>query len=99
MQVILQEKGLRQEQLQNMILNQQQEFEKAAIDFEELLVQYGFLSKEAYRQAHLPKTEREELAKEVEDYRRRSVANEQLLEHLAQMITAKSSTWASRLYS
>ena len=90
LQVILQEKQIRQEQLQSMILDQKQECEKAAAEFEELLAQYGFLSREAYEQAHLPKAEREGLAKEVEDYRRRSAANGQLLEHLEQVITAKT---------
>ncbi len=90
MQVILQEKQIRQEQLQSMILNQQRECEKAAIAFEELLTQYGFLSREAYELAHLPKAEREGLAKEVEDYRRKVAANGQLLEHLEQVITART---------
>ena len=90
LQVILQEKRLRQEQLQSMILNQQQECEKAEFAFEELLAQYGFSSREAYRQARLPKTERDRLASEVEDYRRKVAANSQLMEHLEQVITARS---------
>ena len=34
--------------------------------FAELLAQYGFLSREAYEQAHLPKAEREGLAKALD---------------------------------
>lgn len=90
LQVILQEKQNRQEQLQSMIINQQHEFEIAAAAFAELLTQYGFPSGEAYKQAHLPKAEREGLAKEVEDYRRRFAANGQLRAHLEQVITAKA---------
>jgi hypothetical protein len=73
-----------------MIINQQREYEIAATAFEELLAQYGFSSGEAYKQAHLPKAEREGLAKEVEDYRRRFAANGQLRAHLEQVITAKA---------
>lgn len=86
---ILQEKEGRRKQLVDIIKDGEKELEGAAEEFCRLLVQYGFASKEAYEQAHLPRTERERLIKDVEDYHRKVTANRELLSHLEQSITAK----------
>ena len=89
LQAILQEKRERQKQLCITMTQLQQECQNATTEFEALLTQYGFSSREDYEQAHLPRAEREKLTKEVEEHHRKVSANRQLLEHLEQTITAQ----------
>ncbi len=89
LQVILQEKKSRMKQVGSVIEKQSAEQREAAGEFAELLVQYGFDSREAYQLAFMEKSEREELAKEVEEYYRRVASNQKLLEHLENIILSK----------
>ena len=89
LQVILQEKKNSYAQVCDDLEQHMSEVEIAEASFASLLAQYGFPSIEAYEQARLPKTERENLAKEAEEYHRKVTANQKLLEHLEQSITAK----------
>ncbi len=89
MQVLFKEKQTRLKQIQEMIGSQRGELENAFEEFQKLLKQYGFTSREEYEQAHLPRIKREKLTKEVEDYRKQVEANQKLLEHLQNNISGE----------
>lgn len=89
LQIILREKQIRQEQLDGIIKQQRKDCQDAAAALKELLLQYGFASREAYQQARLPKQERERLAKEVDEYHRKVSTNRELLLHFENHIKAK----------
>ena len=89
LQVMVQEKQTRGKQLESLLKEWKTAEETAAAEFSELLKQYGFSSAEDYEQAHLPRVQREKLAKEVEDYRKKVDANQKLKEHLEQNISGQ----------
>ncbi len=89
LQVILQEKKSRLEQVEHLLEKQTTQMQEAAKEFNELLDQYGFACKEDYHKAYLPKAERDALANVVEDYSKKVNANQELLEHLEKNISTK----------
>ena len=89
LQAVIQEKQARGKQLEVLLKEQQSAKAKAEEAFREVLEQYGFSSAEEYEQAHLPRSQREKLAKEVEDYRKKVETNQKLKEHLEQNISGQ----------
>lgn len=62
------------------------ECREAEAAFETALVQYGFSDRGAYREARLPRQRREALQRELEEYKNRKAANEELYRHLKENI-------------
>lgn len=86
-QTILQEKAARFQQVKEQAEQQKAVVQEANTSFQQILSQYGFASKEAYKEACLSKQQREQLGKELEQYQQKKAANRQLIEHLRQSIT------------
>lgn len=91
-QTILQEKEARLQQVMELGKAQQDAVKEAVNGFVQALAQYGFENEEAYKRAYLGKAEREALAGQLEEYKRRKSANKELLEHLRQSITEDTLT-------
>lgn len=58
--------------------------------FAEALEQYGFCSREGYEAARLPKAQREALQQDIEDYRGRVRANQELYRHLKETVKPRN---------
>ena len=82
LQTILQERTARVTSLEAQCDNAADEMKAAEEEFLRLLTQYGFTDVEAYKKAHLPKSVREGLTKEVDEYFRKVSANKELVTHL-----------------
>lgn len=84
--------GEKERQIKKMS-ERQQELERKqqeAVDaFEQTLQTYGFANAQEYKQARLEKEVRELLRKELEDYRARVSANEELYQHLKTAVQRK----------
>lgn len=63
-----------------------EELREAESAFADALTQYGFQDKGAYEAARLSRQQREALQRELEDYRSRKAANEELYRHLRESI-------------
>ena len=61
----------------------------AETDFEATLKQYGFADAESYSAAKIPKKDREALQQELERYRMRKVAAEELCSHLRENVVGR----------
>lgn len=62
------------------------ECREAEAAFETALAQYGFSDRTAYREAKLSRQRRETLQRELEEYKRKKAANEELYRHLKDSI-------------
>lgn len=79
---LLQEKQSYEERLREQKEALAEKLAKAEEAFEEALSAHGFADSEEYRQAKLAPWEVEELRKDIEEYRRKVAANEELYQHL-----------------
>lgn len=63
-----------------------EEWQEAEAAFETVLAQYGFEDRTAYEEAKLPRQRREALQRELEEYKKKKAANEELYLHLKENI-------------
>lgn len=62
------------------------EWQEAEAAFEAVLAQYGFQDRTAYEEAKLPRQRRDALQRELEEYKNKRAANEELYRHLKENI-------------
>ncbi len=89
---LVQEKQRQTVQLADQKQELTKQLEEAGGRFQESLQQYGFGRERDYEQAKQPRTKREAWQKELEEYRSRVTANEELYQHLREQVKRKTPT-------
>ncbi|MBE5883699.1 MAG: SMC family ATPase [Lachnospiraceae bacterium] len=86
---LLQDKEQQEKRLQEQALKLTEAHKEAIHAFKTALQQYGFQTESAYKKAKLPGADREALQSELETYRKRVAANEELYQHLKSTLKRK----------
>jgi len=87
---------IQEKKRQELLLKEQKEeaessLQEAHTKYQDTLKQYGFAKEKDYQAAKLEKSVRESLQQEVEDYRKRVAANQELYQHLKATVNQKKS--------
>lgn len=86
---LIQAKRLERQRQETQLAQLKRQLQEARVEFAHTLKQYGFQSEGDYQGARLEKEERERLQRELEDYRGKTAANEELYQHLRESLKNK----------
>lgn len=90
--VLYQDKKERTDGLKVLLEQQLPEEQEAADGFKDVLTQCGFRSKVEYEQSKIPAEKRNALEREIQGYRKREAANNELFGHLGRLVKSSEET-------